>query len=188
VDIYLIRHTKTETVNGLCYGQTDVALANSFDHEAQLIREKLPDLSVDCLIISSPLSRCVQLAQTFSNPIETDERLQEVNFGDWENQRFDDIDADVLKGWTENFVTTSPPNGECFAELCQRVGSFWDELLLKKPAEQVLLITHAGVIRALLAHVLQMPPANAFKFRVDVGSLHKLQHINDYTYIHYLSQ
>jgi alpha-ribazole phosphatase len=188
VDIYLIRHTKTETVTGLCYGQTNVALADSFDDEARLIREKLTDLLADCLIISSPLSRCVQLAHSFSRPIETDDRLQEVNFGDWENQRFDDIDADVLKNWTENFVTTSPPNGECFGELCQRVGSFWDELLLKNPAEQVLLITHAGVIRALLAHVLKMPPANAFKFRVDVGSVHKLQHINDYTYIHFINQ
>jgi alpha-ribazole phosphatase len=188
VDIYLIRHTKTETVNGLCYGQSDVALADSFVTEARLIREKLPDLSADCLIISSPLNRCVQLAQTFLRPIETDERLQEVNFGDWENQRFEDIDADFLKNWTENFVTISPPNGENFNDLCRRADSFWDELLVKKPAKQVLLITHAGVIRALLAHVLQLPPANAFKFRVDVGSVHKLQQINDYTYINYVNQ
>jgi alpha-ribazole phosphatase len=188
VDIYLIRHTKTDTVNGLCYGQSDVELADSFADEARLIREKLPDLSADCLIISSPLTRCVKLAQTFPQPIETDERLQEVDFGDWENQRFEDIDADLLKNWTENFVTMSPPKGENFSELCCRTGSFWDELLAHRPAEQVLLITHAGVIRALLAHVLQMPPANAFKFRVDVGSVHKLQHINDYTYIHYLNQ
>ena len=94
----------------------------------------------------------------------------------------------MLKNWTENFVTISPPNGESFNDLCRRAGSFWDELLVKKPAQQVLLITHAGVIRALFAHVLQLPPANAFKFRVDVGSVHKLQHINDYTYIHYVNQ
>jgi alpha-ribazole phosphatase len=51
-----------------------------------------------------------------------------------------------------------------------------------------LLITHAGVIRALLTHILQLPPGNAFKFRVDVGLVHKLQHINDYTYIQYVNQ
>lgn len=187
MDIYLIRHTKTETVNGLCYGQSDVALADSFEDEARFIRERLPDLLGDCLIISSPLSRCVQLAQTFSKPIKTDDRLQEVNFGDWENQRFDEIDANLLKNWTENFVTMPPPNGENFSDLCRRAGSFWDELLAQKQAEQVLLITHAGVIRALFAHVLQLPPANAFKLKVDVGSIHKLQHINDYTYVHYIN-
>lgn len=185
MDIYLIRHTKTETVAGLCYGLSDVALADSFVDEARLIRAKLPELSAECLVISSPLSRCVQLAKTFHRPLEMDVRLQEVNFGDWENQRFDDIDASLLRNWTENFVIVPPPNGECFGDLCRRVGSFWDDLLAQKQAEQVLLITHAGVIRALLAHVLQLPPANAFKFRVDVGSVHKLQHINDYTYVHY---
>ncbi|WP_411725361.1 alpha-ribazole phosphatase [Methyloglobulus sp.] len=188
MDIYLIRHTKTETVTGLCYGQSDVALADSFVAEARLIHKKLPDLSPDCLIISSPLTRCVQLAETFLKPIETDARLQEVNFGDWENRRFDEIDTNLLKNWAENFVTISPPNGESFNDLCRRVGNFWDELLVKKQSEQVLVITHAGIIRALFAHVLQLPAANAFKFRVDVGSVHKLQHINDYTYIHYINQ
>jgi alpha-ribazole phosphatase len=187
VDIYLIRHTKTDTVNGLCYGQTDVELADSFTDEARLIGEKLPDLLPDCLIISSPLTRCVKLAQIFSKPIETDARLQEVSFGDWENQCFDDLDADRVRNWTENFVTMSPPNGENFSDLCSRAGDFWDELLAQKQADQVLLITHAGVIRALFAHVLQLPPANAFKIRVDVGSVHKLQHVNDYTYVHYIN-
>lgn len=184
MDIYLIRHTKTDTVNGLCYGQSDVALADSFIAEAQLIHEKLPELSADCLITSSPLNRCVQLAQTFGMPITLDNRLQEVNFGDWENLRFDDIEPSLLKKWTENFVAMPPPNGESFSDLCRRAGSFWDDLMSNKPAQQVLLITHAGVIRALLAHVLELPPANAFKFRVDAGSVHKLQYINDYTYIH----
>ena len=184
MDIYLIRHTKTATVNGLCYGQSDVALADSFIDEARLIHQKLPELSEDCLIASSPLSRCVQLAQTFGKPVTLDERLQEVNFGDWENQRFDDIEADQVKTWTENFVTIPPPNGESFTDLCRRAGSFWDELVANSPSGQVLLITHAGVIRALFAHILQLPPANAFKFRVDAGSVHKLHHINNYTYFH----
>jgi alpha-ribazole phosphatase len=187
VDIYLIRHTKTNTEAGLCYGQSDVTLADSFGDEAQQIRDKLPELSANCLVISSPLKRCVALAQSFQRRVETDERLQEVDFGDWENQRFDDIEANLLKNWTENFVTMPPPNGECFNDLCCRAGSFWDDLLVKRQAEQVLIITHAGVIRALFAHVLQLPPANAFQFRVDVGSVHKLQHINNYTHIHYVN-
>ncbi len=188
MDIYLIRHTQTDTVNGLCYGQSDVALADSFIAEARLIREKLPELSPDCLIASSPLRRCTQLAQTFGKPVKLDGRLQEVNFGDWENQRFDDIDAERLKIWTENFVTMSPPNGESFSDLCRRAGGFWDELVANKPAGQVLLVTHAGVIRALLAHILELPPVNAFKFRIDAGSVHKLQYLDDYTYIHSVNQ
>ena len=55
-------------------------------------------------------------------------------------------------------------------------------------SEQVVVVTHAGVIRALLAHILKLPLANAFQFRIDSGSIHKLQHIDHYTFINYLNQ
>jgi alpha-ribazole phosphatase len=185
MDIYLIRHTKTNTIDGLCYGQSNVELADTFSSETRAIKGKLPDLTENCLIYSSPLSRCLDLAETFQQQLMIDERLLEVNFGDWEGSRFDDINQKTLQHWAANFVTYAPPNGESFNDLCLRVGAFWEELIATSPAEQVLVITHAGVIRALFAHVLQLPPANAFKFRVDVGSVHKLEHSNDYTYLHY---
>ena len=188
MDIFLIRHTKTDTLAGLCYGQTDVPLAATFAEEVRALHLKLPVVTEHCLVFSSPLRRCRDLAQTFQKPIQVDNRLLELNFGDWENRLFDEIDAALLKKWTENFVTHAPPNGETFNGLCFRAGQFWEDLLSKTQAEQVLLITHAGVIRALLTHILQLPPANAFKFRVDVGSIHKLQHLDNYTYLHYINR
>ncbi|MBM4207219.1 MAG: alpha-ribazole phosphatase [Gammaproteobacteria bacterium] len=188
MDIFLIRHTKTAAINGLCYGQTDVALADTFIEETQAVVNKLASLSNGCLIYSSPLSRCLRLAETFRRPVVVDQRLREVNFGDWEGIRFDEIDQQTLRHWTEHFVTQPPPNGECFNDLCQRVGVFWDELIAAQPAKQVILITHAGVIRALLAHVLQLPPRNAFSMQVDAGSVHKLRYQNDYTYIDYINR
>lgn len=186
MDIYLIRHTQTATETGLCYGQTDVPLAASFAAEVEQLKLKLPALDPESLIYSSPLSRCQHLAQQFSAPIITDTRLSEVNFGAWENQRFDALDPELVKHWSNNFVEQGPPGGESFSELCQRVGEFWQELL-KVDAAQVFLITHAGVIRALLAQVLQLPLAHAFQFKIDVASVHKLQYLNNYTYIHYLN-
>ena len=188
MDIYLIRHTKTDTLTGLCYGQSDVALADSFLEEAHQLQLKLPTLKSDRLVLSSPLSRCVQLAEWLSDKVTIDVRLLELDFGDWESRRFDDIDVDVLQKWTHDFVHQAPPNGESFIDLCQRAGSFWQDLVFEMHvSEQVLIITHAGVIRALLAHILKLPPANAFQFRVDVGSVHKLQHLDNYTYINYIN-
>jgi alpha-ribazole phosphatase len=189
MDIYLIRHTKTDTLKGLCYGQTDVALADSFLEEAHQLQQKLPVLKPNNLIFSSPLTRCVQLAEKLSDKVTTDTRLSELDFGDWEYSRFDDIDVDVLQQWTDNFVHVAPPNGESFTDLCQRAGSFWQDVIhgMNATSEQILIITHAGVIRALLAHILKLPPANAFQFRIDVGSVHKLQHLDNYTYINYIN-
>jgi alpha-ribazole phosphatase len=186
VDIYLIRHTQTDTAKGLCYGQSDVELAGSFLADWHRLRAKLPDISADCRVLSSPLQRCMQLAEQFARPIIQDTRLLEVNFGDWEGVRFDAIEPALLQHWTDNFVHLPPPNGECFADLCQRVGEFWQDVV-RYDVEQVVVVTHAGVIRALLTHILQLPPANAFHFQVDAGSVHKLQYRNQYTYINYIN-
>ena len=187
MDIYLIRHTKTVLEQGLCYGQSNVALADSFLEEAHQLQQKLPEFKQESLIFSSPLTRCVQLAERFSSTVTTDARLLELDFGDWEGLRFDAIDARALQQWTDNFVHAAPPNGESFIDLCRRAGFFWQDLL-RREAEQALIITHAGVIRALFTHILMLPPANAFQFRVDVGSVHKFQYLDNYTYINYINK
>ena len=185
MDIYLIRHTKTDTLKGLCYGQSDVALAYSFLEEAHQLQQKLPCLKSGSLVFSSPLTRCVKLAERLCDNVIIDARLLELDFGDWEGRRFDDIDVAVLQRWTDNFVHVAPPNGESFMDLCLRAGSFWQDVVdgMYPASDRILIITHAGVIRALLAHILKLPPANAFQFRVDVGSVHKFQHLDHYTYI-----
>lgn len=199
MDIYLIRHTQTAADSGLCYGQSDIALADSFPDEMTDLHQKLPEFDEDCKVFSSPLTRCLQLAKTFSDAVTTDARLQELDFGAWEGKRFDDIDADALQHWSNNFVTAAPPNGENFEDLYQRTGSFWQELLATEApahaprprpageAEQVLVITHAGVIRALLARALNLPLANSFQLRIDSGSVHKLRQTDDYLYVEYIN-
>ena len=186
MEIYLIRHTQTATPKGLCYGQTDVDLADSFSAESEKVRQKLPELKFDSRVFSSPLSRCAQLAECLAKEIIFDDRLLEVNFGDWENQPFDALDSEFFRHWTEHFVTVPPPNGESFTDLCHRAEQFW-QAIINLNISQVFVITHAGIIRALLARILQLPPANAFQIRVDCGSVHKLQRVADYTHIHYLN-
>ena len=186
MDIYLIRHTQTFVDSGLCYGQTDIALAESFPDEMTDLHQKLPDFEDDCLVFSSPLARCRQLASTFSDKVTIDPRLMEINFGDWEGKSFNDIETNALQHWTDNFVTVRPPNGENFEDLYLRTGNFWLDLIANK-ANQILVITHAGVIRALLARALNVPLANSFQLRIDAGSVHKLRLINHYLYIEYIN-
>jgi len=186
MDIYLIRHTQTANNLGLCYGQTDVLLAESYADEMASLHNKLPEFDDDCSVLSSPLTRCLQLAQTFSDNVITDERLLELKFGDWEGQPFDAIDAEVLQHWTDNIVTAKPPNGENFEELYLRATFFWKDLIAID-AKQVLVFTHAGIIRALLAHALNLPLTNSFQLRIDSGSVHKLCLIDNYVYVEYIN-
>jgi len=186
MDIYLIRHTQSANNMGACYGQTDVGLAESYEEEMANIHNKLPEFDDDCCVLSSPLTRCLKLAQTFSDDVITDERLLELNFGAWEGLQFDAIEVDVLQHWTDNMVTAKPPGGENFEDLYLRAVTFWKELLAND-AKQVLVFTHAGVIRALLAHALNIPLLNSFQLRIDPGSVHKLRIIDNYLYVEYIN-
>lgn len=186
MDIYLIRHTLTDAEHGLCYGQSDIGLAGSFAEDFAALKQKLPPLAPDSRVFSSPLTRCLHLATYLSDQVTTDERLTEVNFGDWEGLRFDAIDKYLLRQWTDNFAEQAPPNGESFNELCRRANAFWSDLLAS-PCKQAIVVTHAGTIRAILTGVLALSPTNAFRIKVSTGSVHKLRHESGYTYIDYLN-
>lgn len=188
MDIYLIRHTRTATVKGLCYGRSDVALADSFADEAHAVRDKLAGLNAEYVTVSSPLTRCLQLAYCFDSEAAVDQRLLEIDFGDWENRRFDALDPNQLRTWTEHFVERGPPNGESFNDVCRRAAAFWEELLSRPDAGQIVVVTHAGIIRALFVHVLQLPPAQAFRLAVDAGSVHKLRYEDGYVYVDYINR
>ena len=139
--IYLIRHTAVD-VDGICYGQTDVPLKETFEAEAGLVKKKLKDISPDA-VFSSPLNRCRRLTHYcgFNNAI-LDDRLKELNFGDWEGQRWDEIDMSV---WAVDWVNPPAPRGESFMQMYHRVAAFFDELK-DRGCNTVFVFTHGGVI------------------------------------------
>lgn len=174
MEIYLIRHTTPEIEKGICYGQSDLPLATSFQTELQELLKQHPSLNNPHTIYSSPLQRCKLLAEELhSTAIQYDVRLQELNFGDWELQPWDDIDQNQLKPWMEDFVNSPCPNGESFIDLYQRVLSFKDDLLLTQN-ENVIIITHAGVIRSFLSYVNNTPLNEAFEYKVAYGEVIQL--------------
>ena len=126
-------------------------------------------------IISSPLTRCHEfahsLAQQHDIPLSVEPRLKEVGFGAWEGKTAAQIstnDADLLFNFKRDPQTYRPQGAETIADFYQRVSLAWDELTTLYDGQHVLIVCHAGVIRMILAHVLGMPPANAY--RIQVGS------------------
>ncbi|HTB05934.1 MAG TPA: alpha-ribazole phosphatase [Bacteroidia bacterium] len=173
MEIYLIRHTSPKVEKGICYGQSDVPLADSFQNEAATLTKHLPETFDG--IYSSPLSRCFKLAQLLVSKQEVliDKRLLEMNFGAWELKKWNDIELGELNSWMQDFVNVKVPGGENFIELYNRAGLFFDELI-SKDYKTVAIVTHAGVIRSMVAKVLEIPLKNAFKIPVDYSSVTKL--------------
>lgn len=144
--LYLIRHSSV-AASSLCYGQSDVPLAASFNDEAQALSHELERTFADDLprVWSSPSQRCVQLARTLKLNAQLDPRLMELSFGNWEGKRWDEIDGPEARFWGDNWQSAAPPNGESLPDLISRV----DEFIHSLPAGDHLLLCHAGPIRVI---------------------------------------
>ena len=168
MDVYLIRHTTPHVPPGLCYGQTEVGLADSWKEEFTQVLDKLPN-SWD-RVYCSPWPRCRRLAQQLTDKPVEDSRLQELHFGDWEEQAWSAISRADLNPWMEDFVNVACPGGESYRMLADRLTSFWQELTCCD-LTRVAIVTHAGPIRALLSASLELPLEHSFRLAVDYGSV-----------------
>ncbi len=172
--LYLIRHTLLQIGSGICYGQSDIDVAASFANELGQLKTKLAEISIDA-IYASPLQRCSKLAQALNlGEHFEDHRLLELNFGDWEMSAWDDIPRHIFDDWAHDYANKAPPNGETFSQLQQRGLNFLKEILQKHAGQNIVVVTHGGMIRALLAHVLNMELKGLFRFTIDHSSVTQL--------------
>ncbi len=146
INHYLIRHTKPKIEPGICYGQTDIELNPNFEKEFSFIKANLPKTGI--AVYTSPLERCLKLAHHLSHSISIDARLKEINFGEWELKRWDDIPKEEINPWYGDYVNVCPPKGESFKQLYDRVKDFYDSVLIKQNSSSII-VAHAGPIRIL---------------------------------------
>lgn len=175
MEIYLIRHTSVGVEKSVCYGQSDVPLSSNFDIESNIILSQF-DLNEQFQIYSSPLSRCTNLAVKFNKTIEPilDSRIMELNFGKWELKKWNEIDPDELNIWMGDFVNVKCTNGESYKDLSNRSSDFFNELI-DKSDEKIIVISHGGVIRSLLAQILEIPLEKSFSLQIDCGKVSKIK-------------
>lgn len=164
----LIRHTSVSVATGICYGQSDVDVSASFEQEASLVFSKLPLVPFDA-VYSSPLLRCRKLASFcgFNDPI-LDNRLMELNFGDWEMKQWTTIHDRQLQRWFDNWQEEIPTGGESFKAMTARVEEFLDEIA-NLSFQRVAIFTHAGVIRSAGIITGRFNANEAFSYQVGYG-------------------
>lgn len=175
-DYLLIRHIRPEAGSGVCYGSSDLPAADIPDPACAFLADSFLSANPDALLFSSPLLRARELAETFvqrsgsgfQESIQYDTAWQEIDFGCWEGMRWDQIPRQEIKYWQDNLETFAPPDGESAEKMRQRVLSVWQQWLDKK--QSGILVSHSGVIRMILAQVLDMPAAAML--RLETGYQH----------------
>jgi len=176
--IHLIRHTTPDIEPGVCYGQKDLELANSFEQEKDSILNYLkPQYDI---VYSSPLKRCQQLAKTIkTNSFSTEIDLMEVNFGHWEGVAWNDIPRSESQAWMKDFINIAPPDGESLLQMQQRVDNFIKRHIKPEVDHDIAVVTHAGVIRLFLAWALKIPLQNIFQIKLGYGVIVEMDYQND---------
>jgi alpha-ribazole phosphatase len=160
VQLYLIRHPKPAIEAGICYGRSDLGLAEDASERAEALRSLLPAVAP---LYTSPLRRCLELARALHAAPVVDARLLEMHFGAWEMRRWNEIPRAELDAWAADPVGFAPPGGESPMQMRTRVAS----LLAELPGVAVV-VAHGGVLRACAAELAGIAGWHALHF--DYGS------------------
>jgi alpha-ribazole phosphatase len=163
VRTFLIRHPKPDIDTGICYGRSDLGLAEDAVARAKALRPLLP---VDAPVWSSPLRRCLELARELHAEPVIDERLMEMHFGAWELRRWDDIPRAELDAWAANPVGYTPRGGESATALRERVAT-----LLRELPHTAVVVAHGGVLRAAVAELVGIEAWHTLHFDYGTVSL-----------------
>lgn len=170
--LHLLRHAETIAPSGVLVGSTDVALSNKGVLQARELASKLPK---DIVCLCSPLLRARQTLEHLQErgvalKATLEDRLREIDFGDFEMKQFAEIvnsGADI-DGWTE-YTSFVFPNGESVAGFTLRLKELLTELQ-EDGAEELLLLTHGGVVRTMICLALGLDVKNYLLFNVDYAS------------------
>lgn len=174
--IFLIRHANTKyNTMGVWQGRSDLPLDEKGQRMAEALAFRFASENIE-RIISSPLQRAIQTAQKIAKvhgiQIATDERIIEADLSIWEGMRTED----VLKKYGEIYEKwkTDPTFGteglEAFSSVYERVKNFFETLEINED-ENIVVVTHAIVIRAAVCYVMKLPLENFREFVLGTASV-----------------
>lgn len=166
--VILVRHGETDwNVTGRAQGQHDQPLNERGLTQANLVGRYIREsFDVDA-IWSSDLARCAQTADAVGAPVRLTEAIREVDFGEWEGRRWEDIrrdSPDAIDRFVSGDPTFRPPGGESMSEVVARVRHFIEETGLLKIDGDVAIVGHGGSLKCLLIVLLGLPETAVGRF------------------------
>lgn len=159
--VYLIRHAESGwNAEGRFQGQADTDLSPLGRRQAMALGRRLATLSPSA-VYTSDLSRAKETARLAASmaglEVAPDPSFREVNVGKWQGLTFDEIRATMPESFAE-WRSERPdfrfPGGETYEEATVRAMRRLEELAGARRGERLAVVSHGGVLRALVHHVL----------------------------------
>ena len=180
VRFYLIRHGETADNLQMRYlGTRDESLTENGVQQSLQVADALAQLPIK-LVVSSPMRRTAETAALIQEAcgvgLRLDPRLAEGSFGSWEGLTRAEVvgrggkDAELLARW-ESDSSSSPPGGESLDSVQKRVVTAAEELKREFAGFSLVIVSHVGPIKALLASVLRLPLQNCRRLFLDPATV-----------------
>lgn len=181
---WIIRHAPVDNPGGVIYGRTDLPAVFADNALLARIAATLP---TDIVRVASNLSRSIETLKRLDGlrdvgdecarasggtglaavpDIQIIPALAEQDFGAWEGLRWADIPARQVEIFWDDYANAVPPDGESFSQLAVRAGTAFKSLTTEHAGRNIVAVLHGGTIRAILASILDIPPAAALTFDV----------------------
>ncbi|WP_340021834.1 histidine phosphatase family protein [Paenibacillus sp. FSL K6-1096] len=164
LELVLVRHGYTQWNQERRYlGSTDMPLVAGEAERLKGLQAQPPLGGEFQRVYCSDLRRCRETLAALVPHLEPqavyDLRLREMDFGAWEGCTYEQLKENPLyRSWIDSPEAATPPGGEAWGDFAARVDLFWAQLQLEAEAPAVtgiLLVTHGGVIRQLLARIIE---------------------------------
>ncbi len=186
--IDILRHGEPEGGSMYRGGGTDHRLSadgwEQMQHSIKHIESVAADMTAWSSIVTSPMLRCCEFAYSLGESrqlsVEVAEPFREAHYGEWEGRTALEIMQDSEQAYWDFFqdpVNQRPQGAESLAVLTARVTDAFTQLLADYQGQHILLVTHLGVIRAILGEILEMPLAS--QQRIDMPFAGVLRVVND---------
>jgi len=187
-ELILIRHGETESnKKGAYLGWTDVKLSIEGIMQAYKLKERLASVKPD-IIVSSPLKRAAETAciinEQYNMAIQYENALKERGFGVWDNLTYEEIIAgykDEYEEWIKDWLYYPAGGGESTLDVYNRITGCIQKIIDNNKGKSIMVVTHLGCIRNLIAYLLGFGIDASWRFRVDNGSISRIC-INDEGY------
>jgi broad specificity phosphatase PhoE len=170
--VYLIRHAETVwNVERRIQGSLDAPLTDRGRRQVACLVAALREVPLAALY-ASPLERALQTARPLAAarglPVHPVEDLREIDQGEWESRRLDEVraeDGERLLAWWSAPHTVRMPGGETLEEVQARARRAFDAIAGRHAGERVAAVAHGGVNKALLLGLIGAPLAAYWRIR-----------------------
>jgi broad specificity phosphatase PhoE len=170
--LVLVRHGQTdENARGLLLGRQDPSLSAVGRGQAAALARVVPR---DSVVVSSPLRRARETAESFGRPVVVDERWVELDYGTLDGCRPDELGDDLWRRWRAD-ATFVPAGGESLTSLGARVREACDALASEAAQRDVVVVTHVSPIKAAIAWALDVGDEVAWRMFVLDGSMARIR-------------